>query len=114
MTLKITSSDSNVVFDISVSSSPIVSLAPQLFTISPNTGSLIGGTEIIITGLNLKSPSLLQLDGYMGSFNITILTNNGSTITGITNQSDIIGLVNLVITTPHGTNTMAGAFSYII
>lgn len=82
--------------------------SPKLLSISPSHGSVAGGTSVTITGNNLLSPSLLQL----GGVDITVLTNDGSTITGTTQAGNSAGLVDLVITTVHGTNTLARSYNY--
>ena len=82
--------------------------APTFSSIAPATGPAIGGTGVTITGTNLAGA--------------TSVTFGGTAATGVTGVSDTsitattpghaAGAVDVVITTPNGTATGTGAYTY--
>ena len=82
-----------------------VNTAPTIATVSPSSGPTSGGTPITITGTNLSGATVT-----IGGAPFTVVTDNGSTITGNT-PAGTAGLANVVVTTAGGTVT--GGFTYV-
>lgn len=84
---------------------------PQLISMSPTTGPISGDTSITIHGHNLLSTTFDLIHG-SDTFPITVLTNDGSTVTGTTSVSDFVGSVDLRASSAGGNDTIVGAFDY--
>jgi len=90
---------------------------PTFTTISPTSGSLTGGTPVIIIGTNLIGATNSATSLYNVSIGGTALTNmtvvSATKIIGST-RVGTAGLVDVVITTPNGTATEGtGVFTYV-
>ena len=79
--------------------------APPYATVSPSSGPTSGGTPITITGTNLSGATVT-----IGGAPFTVVTDNGTTITGNT-PAGTAGLADVVVTTAGGTVT--GGFTYV-
>jgi hypothetical protein len=81
---------------------------PSITSISPTSGTTLGGTSVIITGFNLASASLVTFGGNSG-----VVTSNNSSQIVVTSPSGSAGAAFLSVTTPGGTTTSAMSFTYI-
>lgn len=77
---------------------------PIITSITPNIGSTMGGTSIVIRGVYLENISSVTFDG-VPALNVTI--NNANTITAVTPIHEQ-GAVNVEIITQDGSNTLQG------
>ncbi|MBU6317232.1 MAG: IPT/TIG domain-containing protein, partial [Acidobacteria bacterium] len=82
--------------------------APTIATVSPSSGPLSGGTTLTILGTNLSGAIVT-----VGGVGATVTSNTSSTVTAVTPVSASSGAKNLTITTPGGTATRTGAFTYL-
>ncbi len=82
--------------------------APSVTAISPSSGPASGGTAVTISGANLTGANAVSIGGVPVS-GFTVL--NGTTITATTGAHSA-GVVDVVVTTPGGTGTGAGLFTY--
>ena len=81
--------------------------APTILSVSPSTGVLQGGYTVTITGVNLSDATSVTFGGAAA----TILSNTGTLIT-VMAPAHAAGIVDVDVTTPAGTVTSAGAFTY--
>lgn len=80
--------------------------------LSPNTGSILGGTNVTMTGANFQTTgtTTVTFDGVPAT-NVTVV--NDTTIT-VTTPAHPLGTVDVVVTNPDlQTGTFPGAFTYI-
>ena len=82
---------------------------PRINSISPITGSELGGTTVTISGRKLSGTNRVLVGGT--SVNFTIVDDN--TVTFIA-PVHTVGLVNVSLTTPAGTDELTNAFTYLI
>ena len=81
---------------------------PTITTISPNAGTIAGGTSVTITGSNFFGSTLVSFGGVAAtSINITSSTR----LTCIT-PSNSLGATDVVVTTSIGTATSTNGFTY--
>ena len=78
-------------------------------TISPNAGPVAGGTLVTITGLNFAGATSVSIGGTQVT-NFTVVSD--STITALT-AAHSAGPSDVVVTTPNGTATGTGLFTYV-
>jgi hypothetical protein len=83
--------------------------APTISSISPSSGSTTGNTSITITGTNFTGATTVTFDGVAGT-GLTI--NSGTSIT-VTTPAGTAGAKNVVVTTPGGSVTATGGYTYI-
>jgi hypothetical protein len=86
----------------------LANLAPTLTSNTPNTGNTNGGTVITLTGTNLTNASSVSFGGIPSS-SVTVI--NETTVTCVA-PAHAAGMVDVVITTPGGTATLASAYTY--
>ena len=85
------------------------STAPTLYSMSPTSGTLAGGTNITIRGTNFVNITNVKL----GGANVTSFSIDSPTqITAVTQAYPITGLVDLSIVSTFGNSTLHGAFTY--
>ena len=82
---------------------------PTIVSVSPNTGSTNGGTAITITGTNLTGASSVTVGG-VAATNLVVVS--ATSITAKT-PTGTAGVKPVVVTTPGGIATLAGAFTYV-
>ena len=82
---------------------------PTIVSVSPNTGSTNGGTAITITGTNLTGASSVTVGG-VAATNLVVVS--ATSITAKT-PTGTAGVKPVVVTTPGGVATLAGAFTYV-
>jgi len=87
-----------------------VNAVPAITTISPNSGPLVGGQSVTITGTNLSGTTGVTFGG------------TAATITGTPTATQVVvttparataGAVNVVVTTPVGSTTVTGGYTYL-
>lgn len=81
--------------------------APTISSIVPNSGPTAGGTTVVITGTNLTGGTV-TFDGTAA----TCTVDSATQIT-CTSPSGTAGAVDVVVTTPDGSATSVGGFTYI-
>lgn len=87
----------------------ISAAGPAIQSITPNTGLPTGGTSVVIDGTNLGSASSVTFGGAAASIN-----GNTSTSITVTTPAHAAGAVDVVVTTPGGTATSTGGFTYAL
>ncbi|WP_155413334.1 autotransporter outer membrane beta-barrel domain-containing protein, partial [Rhodopseudomonas palustris] len=77
-------------------------------SIAPAAGPISGGTSVTITGTNLSGATAVTIGGAAAT---NVIVVNATTITATT-PAHAAGTVDVVVTTPGGTATGAGLYSY--
>ena len=88
--------------------SPDTCAPPDLISISPGSGSSSGGTAITVTGTALSGATSVTIGGTPA----TITANTATSITATT-PPGTAGTRDVVVTTADGSDTLAGAFTYL-
>jgi|GEM_PF-379292 len=84
--------------------------APAVSSVSPTSGSTVGGTSITITGTGFLANATVSIGGTLAS---SVSVVNSTTITALT-PAHAAGTVNVVVTNTDGqSGTKAGAFTYV-
>jgi formylglycine-generating enzyme required for sulfatase activity len=83
--------------------------APVLTAVSPPSGSIVGGTLITLTGTNLLDTTSVTVGGAMAT---DVRLVSSTTVTAVT-PPGTAGASDVTVTTPGGTATIAGAFTYV-
>jgi hypothetical protein len=83
---------------------------PVVSTVSPNSGSTVGGTSITISGSGFQNNATVSLGGSLAS---SVAVVNSSTITALT-PAHAAGTVDVVVTNTDGqSGTKTGGFTYV-
>jgi autotransporter-associated beta strand protein len=82
--------------------------APTVTGISPNQGPTAGGTPVTITGTNLTGATSATFGGTAGT-----ITGGDATHVYCTTPGKPAGAVDVQVTTPGGTVTVAGGYTYL-
>lgn len=77
---------------------------PVIISISPASGSVLGGTVVTILGLNLSGATSVSFGGAS-----CVISSVTSTQIVCTTTAHTSGLVEVIVTTPTGQNTTAGS-----
>ena len=85
------------------------SSAPTITTVSPNSGSINGGTAVTITGTNFIAGATVTFGGTAAT-NVTVVS--GTSITATT-PAHAAGAVNVVVTDSSGSATLTNGFTYV-
>ena len=80
---------------------------PTFISIAPASGTTLGGTPVTITGSNLIGATAVTIGGTAATGVIV-----GATSITATTPAHTAGVVNVIITTPNGTATGTGAYTY--
>ncbi|PZA12230.1 transporter [Rhodopseudomonas palustris] len=83
---------------------------PAVTSISPASGPAAGGTSVTITGNNLTGATAVSFGGVAAT---AVSVTSATTITATT-PAHGAGVVDVTVTTPGGSSTGAGLFSYIV
>ena len=83
--------------------------APTVTAISPGSGLTSGGTTITLNGTNFFGASSVTVGGVAAT---SVNVVSASVLTAVTPAGSIGSAVSVSVTTPGGTGTLAGAFSY--
>ncbi|KUL84836.1 hypothetical protein ZTR_08225 [Talaromyces verruculosus] len=81
--------------------------APTISRINPTSGPTTGGTNVIITGTNLASPSSVTFGGTAA----TIISSSPTSVS-VTTPANSAGPSRVVVTTAGGTSTQAVNYNY--
>lgn len=80
---------------------------PTMNTLNPNTGSTAGGDTVTITGTNLADTEAVTFGGHPARFGVI----DDNTLTAVT-PPGATGAVEVTVTTPGGSATNPGVFTY--
>lgn len=81
---------------------------PAIGSIAPATGVAAGGTAVTINGTNFTGATSASVGGVALTDLVVV---DDSTITGTTG-AHAAGVVDVAVTTPHGSDIATGAFEY--
>jgi len=84
--------------------------APTVSSVSPNSGSMAGGTAVTITGMNFAAGATVTF-GSTAAANVSVV--NGTTITATT-PAGIAGAVTVTVTLSLQSGTLVSGFSYVV
>jgi len=85
-----------------------MTLAPNIGSVNPATGTKSGGTHVTIYGSNFTDVATVRFGGTIAVFSLV----NSTTITAITPAYVVTGIVNVEVFSPFGNSTAYGAFTY--
>jgi hypothetical protein len=80
---------------------------PTITTVTPSPGPVAGGTLVTITGTNLNTTTLLEIDGVQ-----TVFTAVDDTHITFTSPAHAAGAVNVAVTTAGGLATRVNGYTY--
>jgi uncharacterized protein YhjY with autotransporter beta-barrel domain len=101
---------SNITFDsFTVANVAAPAAAPTVTGIAPNSGPTSGGTSVTITGTNFTGATSVTIGGAAAT-SVTVV--DPTTITATT-PAGTAGARDVVVTTPGGTGTGTGLFTYV-
>ena len=94
-------------------STAVTPVTPTVTLIAPSTGSIVGGTSVVITGTGFTGETAVNF-GTLPATGVVI--NSDSSITAIAPATSTAGIVNVTVTTPLGTSAIGTAdqFTYAI
>jgi uncharacterized protein YhjY with autotransporter beta-barrel domain len=86
--------------------------APTIDGVSPNSGSITGGTVVTITGTNFTGATNVEFAGAMATFSV----NSATSITAVVPLGATAGVVDITVVTPGGVSATSGSdrFTYVI
>jgi hypothetical protein len=84
-------------------------LNPFIYGVTPNTGPVSGGTNVVITGANFTGVTNVQFGGTNAASFVIV---NSTQINAVTPPHIITGLVNVSTISTFGTGTDHGGFTY--
>ena len=82
--------------------------APVIAAVSPNVGDPAGGTQVTITGTNLRQATAVRFGGEAAQFTV----NDDGSLTVTTPPADAEGAVDVEVVTPDGTGIRQNGFTY--
>jgi len=82
---------------------------PTLTSVSPATGSTLGGTNITLTGTNFNSTFTVSVAGFVCTNPIYSSATSSTCVT----PAGTAGAQNVITRTPYGSATLASGFTYI-
>ena len=85
-----------------------MTLAPKVGSVTPATGTHLGGTTVTIYGSNFTDVATVKFDGVVTTFSLV----NSTTITATTPVHTATGVVDVEVFSPFGNSTSHGAFTY--
>ncbi|MDB5308070.1 MAG: Alkaline phosphatase [Gemmataceae bacterium] len=83
--------------------------APAIAVVSPSSGPAAGGTTVTITGTGFTGATDVTFGGVSG-IGLTVVSDTQITVT---TPAGAVGAVDVVVTTPGGSDTATGAFTYV-
>ena len=83
--------------------------APTVTSVAPIHGSAAGGTAVTITGTVFAAPASVTFGGNAAT---SVIVVSATSITAVTPSHLTTGLVNVSVTTPGGTGSGAGLYTY--
>ena len=84
-------------------------LPPVLTSMTPTTGSTIGGELVTLTGTNLTGTTSVSFDGSTG---VGLVVVNDTTVT-LTAPSHVAGTFNVTLTNPVGSSVLPNAYTFV-
>lgn len=93
----------------SISCVPAAPPEPTITSIAPAVGPTAGGTPVTITGTNLTGATSVTFGGIPATDPVVV----APTMITATIPAHAAGVVDVVVTTPGGTATQAGGFTYV-
>jgi hypothetical protein len=81
---------------------------PTISSLTPNQGPLAGGTGVTLTGTNLTGAIVI-----VDKTRLTSITVDSDTQIRFTTPAGAAGAADVVVTTPSGTATSVGGFTYV-
>lgn len=96
-------------FRETTSQPPGSSAGPTITSISPSSGSVNGGTPVIITGTGFGSGATVTIGG-VAATNVTVASS--TQINATTGAAGTPGTVNVVVTSGGQSGTLTGGFTY--
>ena len=81
---------------------------PTITTMTPNTGPTAGGQSVTIDGTALSGAMSVTFGG-----NPATIDSNTATQIIVTTSAGTAGAVEVVVTTPGGSDTATGGYSYV-
>ena len=87
-----------------------VAPVPTITSVTPNSGSLFGGTAITITGTNFIAGATVQV-GALAALSVEVVSP--TSITAVTPAGATGGAQNVLVITAGGTATKTAAFSFV-
>jgi outer membrane autotransporter protein len=108
MTVPATSSFSPLISGASATGGAFT-LAPVVISVSPATAPTVGGGYVTITGSNFTGATRITFGGATAP----IYTINSATQIAAWNPNHAVGVVDIAVTTPSGTGTGTGLFTYV-
>lgn len=88
---------------------PPGAVVPVVTSISPTSGSTLGGTPVTITGTGFTGATSASVGALLTSFVVV----NDTTITGVT-AVHTAGIVDVVVTAPGGVGTGVGLYTFVV
>ena len=88
----------------------LVGSAPSISSVSPSSGTNLGGTAITITGTNLTGASSVTVGG-VAATSVNVVSS--TSITAVT-PAGREGAQDVAVTTPGGTASLPSAFTFIV
>jgi formylglycine-generating enzyme required for sulfatase activity len=92
-----------------LASTPFSYVQQQITSIVPNTGPYVGGTPITITGQYLAGTTAVTIGGVPCT---NVVSVSATQVTAVT-PAGSVGAVDVVVTCPKGSVTVAGGFTYL-
>lgn len=89
---------------------PASATGPSISKVSPANGPTTGGTSVTLTGTNFAGATAVSFGGTSAT---AFTVNSATSITATTPARDA-GAVAVSVTTPDGTATSAGAFTFVV
>jgi len=83
-------------------------LYPYIYTVTPASGSIAGGTLVTLMGANFTDVTTVRFGGVVASFSLV----NSTQIVATTPPYQITGMVDVSAGSPFGTATKHGGFTY--
>jgi hypothetical protein len=83
--------------------------SPTVTSAAPSAGPTAGGTALTVTGTNLTGATAVTVGG-SGCTGVSVTSSTSLTCTS---PSGVPGAANVVVTTPGGSGTGTGAFTYV-
>ena len=84
--------------------------APTLTSITPVVGPVAGGTPVTLAGTNFRAGMQVRFGGVLAPLGSI---NPGGTSATVTTPAHAAGAVDVSVTTPGGTATLPGSFTYV-
>ena len=82
---------------------------PSITSLTPNSGTVLGGSTVTIKGSNLEDATTVKF----GTKSATIVSDSNNQLV-VTTPAETVGTVNVIVTTAYGTSTVTsgGVYTY--